>query len=106
MNIETAALVLEKLGHPTRLEIVRLLVRAGPDGLPVGEIQKHLDIPGSTLSHHISHLVAGGVVNQCRVGRKLVCGLQFGVIEELVDLLTEKCCAGVPVEEHELKTVV
>lgn len=106
MDLEQAAFILEKLGHPTRLGIVRLLVQAGPDGLPVGELQKHLGVPGSTLSHHISHLVSGGIINQCRVGRKLVCGAQFEKMDQLVAVLTENCCAGVPVAQDELETVV
>jgi DNA-binding transcriptional ArsR family regulator len=97
MKIEDAARILEKLGHPTRLEIVRLLVRAGPDGLPVGDVQRHLGIPASTLSHHLSQLVAGGLVSQCRVGRKLVCGVEFDRMTALVAMLTENCCAGVTV---------
>jgi ArsR family transcriptional regulator len=53
MDIIQAATCLEKLGNPLRLEIVRLLVRADHDGLAVGEIQRHLKVPASTLSHHI-----------------------------------------------------
>ncbi|ELD7994249.1 helix-turn-helix transcriptional regulator, partial [Citrobacter freundii] len=44
--------------HPTRLSIYRELVRAGHEGLPVGELQKHLEIPASTLSHHLSALIS------------------------------------------------
>ena len=62
MNIDQAAKCLEKLGNPTRLEIVRLLVRAGEEGLSVGEIQEHLDIPASTLSHHVAHLANAGLI--------------------------------------------
>ena len=46
MKLETAALILSKIGNPTRLKIVRMLVRAGDQGLPVGTIQKKLNIPG------------------------------------------------------------
>ena len=99
MNIADAALSLEKLGHPTRLEIVRLLVRAGREGLPVGDVQRHLGIPASTLSHHLSQLVSGGLVSQCRVGRKLVCGVEFERMDALVAMLTENCCAGVSANE-------
>ncbi len=54
MTPQYAARCLEKLGNPTRLEVFRLLVKAGPDGLAVGEIQEHLSIPPSTLSHHLA----------------------------------------------------
>ncbi len=90
-----AARCLEKLGNPTRLEIFRLLVRAGPAGATVGEIQDRLGIPGSTLSHHISHLVNAGLVNQEREGRVLRCTPNFDLMSQIMDFLTEECCTGV-----------
>ena len=66
MELDTAAKILAKIGNPTRLKIVRLLVRAGDDGLTVGQIQKQLNIPGSTLTHHIAHLKSAGVMRQQR----------------------------------------
>ena len=90
-----AARCLEKLGNATRLEIFRLLVRAGPAGLAVGEIQEHLDIPGSTLSHHVSHLVNAGLVHQQRQGRVLRCTPNFPLIDEVIRFLTDECCTGV-----------
>ena len=95
MDVREAATCLEKLGNPTRLEIVRLLVRAGPGGLAVGEIQEHLAIPASTLSHHILHLVSAGLLRQEREGRILRCTLNYDLMQALVDMLTEECCAGV-----------
>ena len=95
MDLEQAANCLEKLGNPTRLHIVRLLVKAGPDGLTVGEIRRHLGIPASTLSHHILHLVGAGLVHQQREGRVLRCRPGFELIEGLIAMLTEECCAGV-----------
>jgi DNA-binding transcriptional ArsR family regulator len=90
-----AARCLEKLGNVTRLEIFRLLVRAGPAGLAVGEIQEHLDIPGSTLSHHVSHLVNAGLLHQQREGRVLRCTPNFTLINEVIRFLTDECCVGV-----------
>ncbi len=95
MDVTQAARLLEKLGNPTRLEIVRLLVRAGPRGLSVGEVRRHLGIPASTLSHHILHLVSAGLIHQEREGRVLRCQAQYDVLRSLVDLLTEECCVGV-----------
>ncbi len=89
-----AARCLEKLGNPTRLEIFRLLVRAGPAGATVGEIQDRLGIPGSTLSHHISHLVNAGLVDQAREGRVLRCTPNLELMDRLIAFLTEECCAG------------
>jgi len=95
MELTHAARCLDKLGNPVRLEVFQLLVRAGRDGLSVGEIQEHLEIPGSTLSHHLSHLVNAGLVHQERESRVLRCTPNFALMEELVGFLTEQCCAGV-----------
>jgi ArsR family transcriptional regulator, arsenate/arsenite/antimonite-responsive transcriptional repressor len=95
MDTTQAATCLEKLGNPIRLEIVRLLVRAGHDGLAVGEIQRHLKVPASTLSHHIMHLVTGGLISQQREGRVLRCTVDYDRMQALVDMLTEECCAGI-----------
>ena len=92
MNLETAALILSKIGNPTRLKIVRLLVRAGQQGLPVGAIQKKLKIPGSTLTHHITHLKNAKVIRQERQQATLVCKMEYGVLDKLVEYLTEECC--------------
>ena len=90
-----AARCLEKLGNPTRLEIFRLLVRSGPAGATVGEIQDRLRIPGSTLSHHISHLVNAGLVNQAREGRVLRCTPNYALMSQVMEFLTAECCTGV-----------
>ncbi len=95
MNIMEAAACLEKLGHPTRLEVFRLLVRAGPEGLSVGDVQAHLDIPASTLSHHLSKLQAVGLLEQRREGRVLYCRPNFARMQAVVDFLTAECCSGV-----------
>jgi len=92
MELDQAARCLEKLGHPTRLSIFRLLVRAGDAGLPVGQIQTRLMVPASTLSHHIAHLVAVGLVVQNREGRVLRCRPNFPLMESLIGFLTAECC--------------
>ena len=92
MKLETAANILSKIGNPTRLKIVRMLVRVGNEGLPVGSIQKQLDIPASTLTHHISHLKSAGVIRQERHQATLFCIVEFDAITELVTYLTEECC--------------
>ena len=93
MQLEDAANILAKIGNPTRLRIVRLLVRAGDDGLAVGSIQKQLEVPASTLTHHIAHLKAAGVIQQQRQQATLICTMQFELLRELVDYLTAECCA-------------
>jgi DNA-binding transcriptional ArsR family regulator len=92
MNSENAAEKLAELGHITRLEVYRYLVKAGEAGLPVSAIQEKLSVPGSTLSHHISRLVRVGLVKQIREGRVLRCFAQYEVLANLLDFLTEECC--------------
>jgi ArsR family transcriptional regulator len=93
MELDTAANILAKIGNPTRLKIVRLLVRAGDDGLAVGQIQKQLDIPGSTLTHHIAHLKSAGVIHQQRHQATLICTIEFDLLHQLVEYLTAECCS-------------
>ena len=92
MNLETAALILSKIGNPTRLKIIRLLVRAGEQGMPVGAIQKKLQIPGSTLTHHIAHLKSAGLIRQEREQATLFCQMEYERLNHLVAYLTEECC--------------
>lgn len=94
--VELAAAQLAELGHTTRLCIFRILVRAGRDGVAVGEIQQALAIPNSTLSHHISRMCKVGLVEQRRQGRTLFCCLQFQQLEALLAFLYSECCVGMP----------
>ena len=92
LDLDTAALLLDELGNQTRLRIVRLLVRAGDEGRTVGDIQREIGVPASTLSHHLSHLRSAGVVWQEREGTVLHCFVDFKMISELVSFLTAECC--------------
>lgn len=92
MDIETVASALKELGHPTRLGVYKRLVKAGENGLPVGELQKELEVPPSTLSHHISALVSVGLVKQTREGRILHCTAQYEVLNDIIAFLMEECC--------------
>lgn len=96
MNNEIAASCLAELGHPIRIHIFRLLVRAGSEGAVVGDIQRRLDVPGSTLSHHLAHLARAGLIEQRRQGRSLWCTAQHNVMDNLIKYLTSECCAGLP----------
>ena len=93
MNLENAAHRCSELGNVTRLSIFRLLVRAGKHGLPVGEIQKHLEIPGSTLTHHLQRLIKVGLLRQRRESRTLYCEPQMDAIRELAGYLLSECCS-------------
>jgi len=95
MEHEDAAKRLSELGNTTRLSIFRYLVKGGQDGIPVGQIQQALGVPGSTLSHHISRLVSVGLITQNRESRTLYCVAQYGALRELIDFLQSECCIGV-----------
>jgi ArsR family transcriptional regulator, arsenate/arsenite/antimonite-responsive transcriptional repressor len=92
---ETAVKRLAELGHSTRLAVFRLLIKAGHPGMAVGDLQRMLAVPGSTLSHHISRLMAAGLVSQERQGRVLICRAEFDALKQLIDFLNEECCVGV-----------
>lgn len=94
LDYDTAAALLNQLGNPTRLKVVRELVRAGKTGMPVGEIQKKLGTPNSTLSHHINHLRGVGLIRQTRESTVLRCFIEYKRIEDIVKFLTEECCAA------------
>jgi DNA-binding transcriptional ArsR family regulator len=94
--IETdAAAQLAALGHEARLRVFRLLVKAGPDGLPVGEIVRHLGLAPSTLAHHLGALVQAGLVAQERRGRETVNRADFAAMRGLLTFVESECCAGV-----------
>ena len=92
---------LEALGNETRLEVFQLLVQAGHSGMPVGEVQKHLNVPGSTLSHHIARLVSVGLVQQERKSRSLICRANFAAMNNVITFLTQNCCAMETTEQDD-----
>ena len=93
MKLEQAASQLEALGNPTRLNIYRILVRAGDEGLPVGSIQERLGIPASTLSHHCKRLIETGLVSQERQATTLICRAKYQSMQALIGYLADECCA-------------
>ncbi len=93
MSKDNLASRLAALGNSTRLEIYRILVRAGRGGLPVAGIQTRLEIPASTLSHHLRNLCDVGLVTQERPGTKRICHADFAVLESTFALFVSECCA-------------
>jgi ArsR family transcriptional regulator, arsenate/arsenite/antimonite-responsive transcriptional repressor len=89
---EVAAQAFAALGSEPRLEVVRRLVRAGPDGMAVGALQEALGMAASTLSHHLRFLAAAGLLTQERRGRSLICRASFANIDALADFLRRECC--------------
>ncbi len=89
---DNAAEIFGQLGNATRLCIIKVLVEAGEQGLKVGQIQKELGIPGSTLSHHLLHLRNAGLIQQHRVSNTLVCSVQYDRLDAAIDYLQAECC--------------
>ena len=85
---------LKALGHPSRLSILRVVVQGPVAGTPVGEIQARLDIPGSTLSHHLSELTQAGLLKAARQGTTIRYAAHFEHLRHLTDYLWEDCCQG------------
>ena len=87
-----AAEAFTALGSEVRIAILRALVRAGEDGLPVGALQQRLTIAASTLSHHLRALIQAGVLEQTRNGRTLICRARYDRIQGLASFLVSECC--------------
>ena len=100
-TISPNARALAALGHDARLSIFRLLVKAGDDGLRVGDIGEHLGLAPSTLAHHLSALVDAGLVVQDKQGREVFNRVDFPAMHQLVGFITSECCAGVTVRSSE-----
>ncbi|MEM1345671.1 MAG: metalloregulator ArsR/SmtB family transcription factor [Pseudomonadota bacterium] len=94
-QLATNARALAALGHETRLALFQLLVRAGRDGLSVGEIGEHLGTAPSTLAHHLSALAEAGLVIQERHGRQVINRADYTAMHGLIGFLTAECCTGV-----------
>lgn len=97
----TIANSLAALGHETRLGVYQLLVRAGDDGLNVGEIGKHMGMAPSTLAHHLGALVEAGLVIQERRGRQIVNRADYEAMRQTLSFLTAECCVGVSVIQED-----
>ncbi|WP_284179720.1 metalloregulator ArsR/SmtB family transcription factor [Rhabdaerophilum sp. SD176] len=93
MELDDVALRLEALGNPTRLRIIRVLVRAGEGGLPVGRLQERIGIAASTLTHHCGKLIQVGLVTQERRSTMLICRANYPMIRDVADSLMDQCCA-------------
>ncbi len=91
--LEEAAQGFAAVGSEPRLDVLLSLVRAGPAGLAVGEIQDRVDLPASTLAHHLRFLAAAGLIEQEREGRVVRNRAAFGRIESLADFLLRECCS-------------
>lgn len=92
MDESTIARRLGALGNETRLQIYRILVRAGPEGVPVSELQRRTGVAISTVSHHLHKLISVGLAYQERDGTTLFCHASYDAMDETLGFLTRVCC--------------
>ena len=96
MEQEQITAALAALAQENRLDTYRLLVRAGPGGMPAGEVAAELGIAPNTLSFHFDRLRRAGLVTVERQGRSLIYAARYDTINALIGYLTENCCGGNP----------
>ncbi len=96
MESKQVITALSALAQETRLAVFRLLVLAGPAGLPAGEIAARLDCPAATLSFHLREMSHAGLVRATRQSRSIIYTADFEVMRNLLGFLTENCCTLSP----------
>ena len=96
METPSAVTALSALAHPARLEVFRLLVKAGPEGLAAGEIARATGSLANTLSANLNVLAGAGLVSSRREGRSIIYSAAYERMRELLAFLMEDCCAGKP----------
>ncbi len=95
MEKTNAVAALAALAQDNRLDVFRLLVRAGPAGMPAGAVADALDLAPNTLTFHFDRLRTAGLVTVRREGRSMIYAAQFDTMNALLGFLTENCCGGV-----------
>lgn len=94
IDLSEAATTFAALGSEQRLHVLRTLVRAGPEGLAIGELGARSGITGSTLTHHMKLLSAAGLVDQVKDGRRIICiAAAFERMQVMSEFLLKECCA-------------
>ena len=94
METTGAVARLSALAQEARLEVFRLLVKAGPEGMPAGEIARSLQTPANTTSAQLLVLSNAGLIRARRQGRSIIYSVDFGSMRDLMVFLTEDCCGG------------
>ncbi len=94
LDLALAASTFAALGSEQRLAVLRVLVRAGPEGLRIGALGERAGVSGSTLTHHMKILSQAGLVRQQRQGRSIICAaVAYDELHALADFLLRECCA-------------
>lgn len=97
LSLAHAASTFAALGSEQRLQVLRTLVRAGPQGLSIGTLGERAGVTGSTLTHHMKILAAAGLVTQARQGRSIICAaVAYDELTALSDFILRECCADCP----------
>jgi ArsR family transcriptional regulator len=94
MEKSDAVAALAALAQDNRLDIFRVLVQAGPEGLPAGRVATALKLAPNTLSFHFDRLRSAGLVTVRREGRSMIYAARFETMNALLGYLTENCCKG------------
>ncbi|WP_417724339.1 ArsR/SmtB family transcription factor [Salipiger sp.] len=102
LALELAASKFAALGSEQRLNVLRVLVRAGPEGLSIGTLGERAGVGGSTLTHHLRILTQAGLVRQARQGRSIICAAAaYDEVQSLSHFLLKHCCADCGTTEHD-----
>ena len=96
MKKSEALAALGAMAQETRLEVFRLLVQRGPEGMPAGEIGAKLGLPSPTLSFHLNQLRHAGLITPRRDSRSIIYAADYARMNRLLSYLTENCCQGKP----------
>src|SRR5580704_13582530 len=96
MEKTNVVMALAALAQDNRLDVFRLLVRAGPQGMPAGSVATALGLAPNTLTFHFDRLRAAGLVTARRQGRSMIYAARFDTMNRLLGFLTENCCGGAP----------
>ncbi|HVV61152.1 MAG TPA: helix-turn-helix domain-containing protein [Pseudolabrys sp.] len=94
MKNDAAVAALAALAQQNRLDVFRLLVQAGPEGMPAGNVAEALDLAPNTLTFHFDRLREAGLVTVRREGRSMIYAARFEAMNDLLGFLTENCCRG------------
>lgn len=96
MKTDQALHALAALAHAIRLSVFRLLVQAGPDGMPAGRIAELMRMPASSLSFHLKELHRAGLLASRQDGRSIIYMARYETMNDLLAYLTDNCCGGNP----------
>lgn len=96
MDQDKAVTALAALAHDTRLSVFRLLIKAGPDGMIAGALAEAVDVPPSTMSHHLTKLEQAKLVTSWRTSRLIHYAANYAEMQALLTFLMADCCQGDP----------